>query len=98
MPCNTRKTTQHTPELPAPTCDPAPPQALCEQSVELVFTAHPTQAFRQSLLKKYAAVRQLMDKLHTQRMSPYERLECMQSIRAQVGRCMGCVGKSAAMS
>jgi hypothetical protein len=52
--------------------------------VELVFTAHPTQAFRQSLLKKYAAVRRLMDKMHTQRMSPYERLECLQSIKAQV--------------
>jgi len=35
-----------------------PPQVLCEQTVELVFTAHPTQAFRQSLLKKYAKVRQ----------------------------------------
>jgi hypothetical protein len=31
-------------------------QALCNQTVELVFTAHPTQAFRQSLLKKYAKV------------------------------------------
>lgn len=65
----------------------APPQALCNQRVELVFTAHPTQAFRQSLLKKYAAVRRLMDKMHTQRMSPYERVECLQSIKAQVGAC-----------
>jgi hypothetical protein len=32
------------------------PQALCSQTVDLVFTAHPTQAFRQSLLKKYAKV------------------------------------------
>jgi ABC-type spermidine/putrescine transport system permease subunit II len=32
-------------------------QSLCSQTVELVFTAHPTQAFRQSLLKKYARVR-----------------------------------------
>lgn len=32
-------------------------QTLCNQTVELVFTAHPTQAFRQSLLKKYAKVR-----------------------------------------
>jgi hypothetical protein len=31
-------------------------QTLCSQTVELVFTAHPTQAFRQSLLKKYARV------------------------------------------
>ncbi len=31
--------------------------ALCNQTVQLVLTAHPTQAFRQSLLKKYAQVR-----------------------------------------
>ena len=31
-------------------------QTLCEQTVDLVFTAHPTQAFRHSLLKKYAKV------------------------------------------
>lgn len=31
-------------------------ESLCSQTVELVLTAHPTQAFRQSLLKKYAKV------------------------------------------
>ena len=58
--------------------------ALCGQTVELVFTAHPTQAFRSSLLKKYARVRQLMERLHGKRMSPYERLETLEDIRAQV--------------
>lgn len=59
-------------------------KTLCNQTVELVFTAHPTQALRQSLLKKYAAVRRELDKLHNQRMSPYEKLECIEAIRAQV--------------
>jgi len=48
-------------------------KTLCEQTVSLVFTAHPTQALRQSLLKKYGAIRRAMDRLHSERMSPYER-------------------------
>ena len=59
-------------------------ETLCEQEVSLVFTAHPTQALRQSLLKKYGAIRKAMDKLHNARMSPYERLECLENIKAQV--------------
>jgi Phosphoenolpyruvate carboxylase len=43
-----------------------------------------SQALRQSLLKKYAKIRSEMDKLHNNRMSPYERLECLESIRSQV--------------
>ena len=58
--------------------------ALCNQNVELVFTAHPTQAMRQSLLKKYSKIRAEMDKLHNTRMSPYERLECLEEIRSQI--------------
>lgn len=59
-------------------------KTLCEQEVSLVFTAHPTQALRQSLLKKYGAIRKDMDRLHNARMSPYERLECLEDIKAQV--------------
>ena len=59
-------------------------ETLCEQEVSLVFTAHPTQALRQSLLKKYGAIRKAMDRLHNARMSPYERLECLEDIKVQV--------------
>eukprot|EP00879_Flechtneria_rotunda_P019395 GHRR01020372.1.p1 GENE.GHRR01020372.1~~GHRR01020372.1.p1 ORF type:complete len:416 (+),score=77.29 GHRR01020372.1:187-1434(+) len=59
-------------------------KTLCSQTVELVFTAHPTQAFRQSLLKKYAKVRHYLDELHNKRMSPYEKIELLEAIRAQV--------------
>ncbi len=58
--------------------------ALCNQNVELVFTAHPTQATRQSLLKKYSKIRSEMDKLHNTRMSKYERIECLEEIRSQI--------------
>ncbi|GBF96435.1 phosphoenolpyruvate carboxylase [Raphidocelis subcapitata] len=59
-------------------------KALCDQTVQLVLTAHPTQAFRQSLLKKYAQVRRLLDELHNKRMSNYEKLETLEAIRAAV--------------
>ena len=57
---------------------------LCDQTVSLVFTAHPTQALRQSLLKKYGAIRRAMDRLHNKRMSPYERLECLEDVKGHV--------------
>ena len=57
---------------------------LCDQQVSLVFTAHPTQALRQSLLKKYGAVRRAMDRLHNVRLSPYERLETLEDIKAHI--------------
>lgn len=59
-------------------------EALCNQNVELVFTAHPTQATRQSLLKKYSKIRSEMGRLHNTRMSPYERIECLEEIRSQI--------------
>lgn len=58
--------------------------ALCKQTVDLVFTAHPTQATRQSMLKKYGAIRHAMDRLHNTRLSNYERLECLDEIRSQI--------------
>ncbi|GFR48761.1 hypothetical protein Agub_g10581 [Astrephomene gubernaculifera] len=58
--------------------------SLCSQTVELVLTAHPTQALRASLLKKYAIVRRELDTLHSKRMSEYEKIETLESIRAAV--------------
>jgi len=59
-------------------------KALCNQCVELVLTAHPTQALRASLLKKYARVRQELDALHNKRMSNYEKIEAMEAIKSYV--------------
>lgn len=33
-------------------------------------------------------VRQYLDELHNKRMSPYEKIELLEAIRAQVGRVM----------
>lgn len=42
------------------------------------------QALRQSLLKKYARIRADMDSLHNKRLSPYEKIEKLESIRGQI--------------
>lgn len=57
---------------------------ICKQTVELTFTAHPTQALRMSLLKKYSNVRTEVQRLHGSRMSPYEKMECLDAIRSHV--------------
>jgi len=59
-------------------------EALCNQTVELVLTAHPTQALRASLLRKYANVRHDLDNMHSKRMTEYEKIETLESIRANV--------------
>jgi hypothetical protein len=40
------------------------------------------QALRASLLKKYARVRQLLDYMHTKRMSNYEKVGSHRSLRS----------------
>jgi len=59
-------------------------KALCNQTVDLVLTAHPTQALRGSLLKKYARVRMELENLHSKRLSNYERIESLETIKSNV--------------
>lgn len=59
-------------------------KTLCEQRVDLVFTAHPTQALRRSMLKNHQQIRALLEKLNRVRMSKFEKAEALQQIRAFV--------------
>ena len=59
-------------------------KALCEQQVDLVFTAHPTQALRRSMLKNFAAIRSSLETLNRVRVSRYEKNEMLQMIRGFV--------------
>ena len=59
-------------------------KCLCEQTVDLVFTAHPTQALRRSMIKNFAAIRSELGRLNNMRLSRYERQELQSSIRAHV--------------
>jgi phosphoenolpyruvate carboxylase len=82
---STRSTNKSLQKMVKEGIDPAAiREALCTQNVELVFTAHPTQAMRQSMLKKYGKIRSEMDRLHNTRLSSYERLECLDEIRSQI--------------
>ena len=55
--------------------------ALCNQHVDLVLTAHPTQALRQSLLKNFGKIRKNLINLQRFRLSRFERQEILESIR-----------------
>jgi phosphoenolpyruvate carboxylase len=58
--------------------------ALCNQHVDLVLTAHPTQALRQSLLKNFGKIRNNLINLQRFRLSGFEREEILESIRASI--------------
>jgi len=58
---------------------------LCEQKVELVITAHPTQALRRSMLKKNAAIRKTLTALHDSvKMNKFEKTEHLDFIQANI--------------
>jgi len=58
---------------------------LCKQKVELVITAHPTQALRRSLLKKNAAIRAALTTLHDNvKMNPFDKAECLDFIQGNI--------------
>jgi len=59
-------------------------KALCSQTVDLVMTAHPTQALRRSVLKKYNMISKELDKLHSIRSSAFERSETLARITSLV--------------
>jgi len=52
-------------------------EALCEQEVDLVLTAHPTQALRRSMLKNFGRIRGYLLDLQRSRLSGYERAELL---------------------
>lgn len=45
---------------------------------------HMRQALRGALLKKYAKIRNEIDRLHNSRMSPYEKTESLEAIRSHI--------------
>mmetsp|Transcript_17993 Transcript_17993/g.44651 ORF Transcript_17993/g.44651 Transcript_17993/m.44651 type:complete len:999 (+) Transcript_17993:195-3191(+) len=54
---------------------------ICEQEVDLVLTAHPTQALRRSMLRNFGKIRANLLDLQRQRLSNYERAELLESLR-----------------
>ena len=54
------------------------------QEVDLVLTAHPTQALRRSMLKNFGKIRQNLLDLQRSRLSGYERAELLESLRSAI--------------
>jgi len=58
--------------------------ALSKQHVDLVLTAHPTQALRRSMLKSFGKIREKLLQLQRFRLSRYERAEVLDEIRSNM--------------
>ncbi|GJP55612.1 hypothetical protein CLOM_g14562 [Closterium sp. NIES-68] len=60
-------------------------EALCNQRVDLVLTAHPTQSIRRSLLQKHARIRNLLTQRHEQKkLTPERDLELTEAIKREI--------------
>eukprot|EP00210_Caulerpa_lentillifera_P009658 g9214.t1 len=57
---------------------------LSNQSVELVFTAHPTQALRREIVSSYRKMQNVLAQLHSTKMGVYEREECLEQLQGLI--------------
>ncbi|KAL5720646.1 phosphoenolpyruvate carboxylase [Ranunculus cassubicifolius] len=58
--------------------------ALKNQTVDLVFTAHPTQSIRRSLLQKHGKIRDCLDRLYAKNVTPDERQELDEALEREI--------------
>lgn len=58
--------------------------ALKSQTVDLVFTAHPTQSVRRSLLQKHARIRDCLSQLDQTGITPDEKSELDQTLQREI--------------
>ncbi|XP_038985538.1 LOW QUALITY PROTEIN: SCAR-like protein 2 [Phoenix dactylifera] len=58
--------------------------ALKNQTVDLVFTAHPTQSVRRSLLQKHARIRNCLEQLNAKDITPDEKQELDEALQREI--------------
>ncbi|KAL8238376.1 hypothetical protein R6Q59_014943 [Mikania micrantha] len=58
--------------------------ALKDQTVDLVFTAHPTQAVRRSLLQKHGRIRDYLAQLYVKDITPDDRQELDEALQREI--------------
>jgi phosphoenolpyruvate carboxylase len=58
--------------------------ALCTQTVDLVLTAHPTQAIRRSVLRMLNQIRNMLFRLRRERLSQIERYELEREVECLI--------------
>ncbi|KAJ7231706.1 hypothetical protein O6H91_Y456700 [Diphasiastrum complanatum] len=59
-------------------------EALKDQTVDLVLTAHPTQSVRRSLLQKHARIRACLSQLHKDDITPDEKYELDEALQREI--------------
>ncbi|CAF2078811.1 BnaC01g36490D [Brassica napus] len=58
--------------------------ALKNQTVDLVLTAHPTQSVRRSLLQKHGRIRDCLAQLYTKDITPDDKQELDESLQREI--------------
>ena len=58
--------------------------AICEQQVELVFTAHPTEVTRRTLQQKYNRIAALLGERDRADLTPWEREQTVKALRREI--------------
>ncbi|XP_047940289.1 phosphoenolpyruvate carboxylase 2 [Salvia hispanica] len=59
-------------------------EALKNQTVDLVFTAHPTQSVRRSLLQKHARIRDCLTQLNAKDITPDDKQELDEALQREI--------------
>ncbi len=59
-------------------------QAICELSIQLVLTSHPTEVKRRTIMRKYDRISTALQKLDSQILTPEEELAVKQDLRAEM--------------
>ncbi|WOH03025.1 hypothetical protein DCAR_0522416 [Daucus carota subsp. sativus] len=58
--------------------------ALKNQTIDLVFTAHPTQSVRRSLLQKHGRIRDCLAQLYTKDITPDDKQELDEALQREI--------------
>ncbi|KAK1389259.1 Phosphoenolpyruvate carboxylase [Heracleum sosnowskyi] len=58
--------------------------ALKNQTIDLVFTAHPTQSVRRSLLQKHGRIRDCLSQLYTKDITPDDKQELDEALQREI--------------
>lgn len=61
-------------------------QALKNQTVDLVLTAHPTQSVRRSLLQKHSRIRSCLTQLYAKHITPDDKKELDEALQREVSK------------
>jgi len=59
-------------------------EALKDQTVDLVFTAHPTQSVRRSLLQKHSRIRDCLSQMYQDDITPEEKEELDEALQREI--------------